>query len=223
VLKPGAQALHLQTIFQRNYPLFDVAFARGLAGNLELVGHGLFHHAKIETTFNGVREVYRYDFDEFQGGVRWGILQRRSSMVRASAAAGVSRFYTRLKFSDGRYLFSEQRYTWANTTVSVDGRNGSRLIVAVKGLREKETGHDIVAAAASLELARIFGITPVGDLAMFIKNPGQWRRPWAAGGRLPMGRHWLVVYVSNTWGTTAPDSLFGTTSKFLNVRVHMVF
>lgn len=211
--------VHVQAVFERNYPLLDVAYARGLPGNLELTGHGLFRHQKI----SGFGEEYRYDFDEFQAGLRWSGPQRNPAGPRACFAAGVSRMYARLKFSDGRYSFFKRRYLWANATTSMTGTQQSRLIIAMKGLHEQETGDKIAAAAGSLELAAVSGIMLIGDLALFIKNPAQWRRPWALGARRSLGQHWLVFYVSNTWGTTAVDSLFGTQTKFFNVRLHMIF
>lgn len=219
ILKSGAQMVHVQAVFERNYPLFDVAFAHGLPGNLELTGHGLFHHQKV----SGFGDEYRYDFDEFQAGLRWGGPQGNPTGPRTCFAGGVSKMYGRLKFSDGRYFFFKRRYLWANATTSVTGSKNSRLIIAMKGLHEQDTGNKIAATAGSLELAAVRGITLIGDMAWFIKNPAQWRRPWALGARRALGRHWLVFYVSNTWGTTAPDSLFGTQTKFYNVRLHMIF
>ena len=81
----------------------------------------------------------------------------------------------------------------------------------------------LAAATASLELPEIFRFTAIGDMTWFIRNPGKWKRPWAAGIRVPIEKNFLVVYFSNTWGTTSPDSLYGEPFHLINARYVMVF
>jgi len=218
VLSSGAQILHFQAVLERNYPLLETALAWGLGGGIECAAQGLFDHQKTECAGS----TRRYDSDEMQAGLRWGTQSGRNAGSNYSAGAGWTRWYARCMSSDGGYSFSARRYLWAETSSSMED-NGSRVIVALKGLRDQDAGNDTLAAAASLELAPVIGLIPSGDFAVFLKNPGHRRRPWAAGVRVPFGQCHLVCYVSNTRGTAAPDSLSGLTATHFNVRVHLAF
>jgi hypothetical protein len=219
VLDQDAFGLTLQTIFERQYPLLAAGLARGVPGDLELRLDGLFHHVN----WTGFGESRTYDFDEFQGALRWGTYQRLAHDGNVVSSAGYSRFTERIR--DGaRYFFLKRSYAWMTVTGGASGPLGARLQMMARGLHERETGRDIAALTASLELPAVSVFTPIGDTTVFIRNPGSWTRPWAAGVRSPVGPHSILLYVSNTWGTTAPDSLYGEPHLLLyNLRAAMIF
>ncbi len=219
VLGPEDFGLNLQAVFQDQYPVLAAGVARGIPGDLELDLDGLFHHVK----WAGFGQVRTYDFDEFQGGLRWGAYQRLAHEGNVVTAAGYSRFTERIR-DQPRYFFLKRSYAWATVTGGATGPGGTRLLVMARGLHERETRHDIAAVTTSVELPALSAFTPLGDATVFLHNPGGWTRPWAAGVRSPVGNHRVLVYVSNTWGPTAPDSLYGEPHLlFYNLRAAMLF
>ncbi len=215
VLSPGRQAIAAQAIFQGNYPLWDLAISEGAAGGFEIALHGLFHHQRID----GFGTSYRYDFDEFQGGLRWGPSVALPGGGAVAGAAGFSRMYARHKYSDGRYSMYKRRYWWGEIVTETGAPGGARLALAERHVREVETAVDINALILLVELPKLGGVTLLGEVGHLLRNPFDWKRPWAAGGRIGGDRVVVSLYTSNTWGTTVPDSLYGAPDLFYNVRV----
>lgn len=219
VLNPDQFGLTLQTIFERQYPLLAAGLERGMPSDLELRLDGLFHHVD----WQGFGETRTYDFDELQGALRWGTYQGLPHDGGVVSAAGYSRFTERIRDAT-QYFFLKRSYLWATVTGGATGPVGARMLVMARGLHERETGHDITALTASLELPAVGAFTPLGDMTTFLTNPGGWTRPWAAGIRSAVGVHSLLLYVSNTWGPTAPDALFGEPHLLMyNLRAAMIF
>lgn len=219
ILDAESFGLTLQTVFERQYPVLAAGVARGVPGDLELRFDGLFHHA----AWRGFGETRTYDFDEYQGALRWGTYQHLAYGGNVVSAAGYSRFTERIR-DPARYFFLKRSYLWANVTGGATGPLGARMLVMARGLYERETRNTVTALTAGLELPAVGAFTPVGDLTVFLRNPGGWTRPWAAGVRSPVGRHSILCYVSNTWGATAPDSLYGEPHLVMyNLRAAMIF
>lgn len=219
VLDPESFGLTLETTFEQQYPVLAAGVARGVPGDLELRLDGLFHHA----AWHGFGETRTYDFDEYQGALRWGAYQRLAHGGNVVSAAGYSRFTERIR-DPNRYFFLKRSYVWANVTGGAAGPLNLRLLVMVRGLHERESGHDVLASTASLELPPVGAFTPLGDATVFLRNPGGWTRPWAAGVRSAVGPHSVLLYVSNTWGATAPDALYGEPRLLMyHVRAAMIF
>jgi hypothetical protein len=215
VLERGKQSLAAQVILQGNYPLWDLAIAEGTVGGLELDLHGLFHHQRID----GFGTSFRYDFDEFQGGVRWGPSLALPGRSAVATAAGFSRMYARHKYSDGRYSFFVRRYWWGEAIAETAAGGGARVAFAERHVREVETKTDIDAVMALVELPPLGGVSLLGEAGHFLRNPFAWHRPWAAGARLGTGNARVYLYTSNTWGTTVADSLYGAPGIFYNLRL----
>jgi hypothetical protein len=219
VLKPDSFGLIAQTTFEQQYPVLGTGVARGLPGDLEMRFDGLFHHVKFQA-FGLTRT---YDFDEYQGSMRWGTYQNLAHGGNVISAVGWSRFTERIRNLE-QYAFVKRTYSWGSVTGGGIGPFGSRLLLVLRGLHEQETRHDVAAVTTSLELPEFSSFTPLGDVTMFLRNPGAWHRPWAAGVRSRVGAHWILLYASNTWGTTAPDSLYGEPHRlFYNLRASMLF
>ncbi len=215
VLAPGRQSFAAQAIFQGNYPLWDLAISEGAIGGLEINLHGLFHHQRID----GFGTSFRYDFDEFQGSLRWGPTLPLPGASAIVSAAGFSRMYARHKYSDGRYSMFKRRYWWGEAMAETGAPGGARVAIAERHVREVETTTDLDALFLLVELPRLGGVSLLGEIGQFLRNPHDWTRPWAAGARLGSGRAVVTLYTSNTWGTTVPDSLYGAPDIFYNVRV----
>lgn len=215
VLDPGRQSLTAQAIFRGNAPLWDVGISEGAVAGFELALHGLFRHQRID----GFGTSFRYDFDEFQGALRWGPPLAMPGRSAVATAFGFSRLYARHKYSDGRYAFFKRRYWWGEAIAETAAPGGARLAIAERHVREVETASDIDALIALVELPRLGGVSLLGEVGHFLRNPSAWKRPWAAGARLGTGRARVYLYTSNTWGTTMPDSLSGTPDLFYNLRI----
>lgn len=214
-LGPGRQSLTAQAIFQGNYPLWDLGISEGAIGGLEITLHGLFHHQRID----GFGASYRYDFDEFQGALRWGPTFALPGKSAVATAFGFSRMYARHKYSDGRYSFFTRRYWWGEVIAETAAPGGARIAIAERHLREVETTTDLDALIALVELPPLGGVFLLGEVGHFLRNPFAWKRPWAAGARLGSGRARVYLYTSNTWGTTVADSLYGMPDLFYNLRI----
>jgi len=190
-----------------------------MPGDLELRLDGLFRHIKWE----GFGETKTYDFDEFQGALRWGTYQGLSHEGNVVSSIGYSRFTDRIRDTP-RYFFLKRSYAWASVTGGATGPAGVKLLVMARALHERETGFNFAAMTASLELPALSVFTPIADATMFLKNDGAWERPWAAGVRSQVGAHSVLLYASNTWGPTAPDSLYGESDVLIYaLRVAMIF
>jgi hypothetical protein len=213
-------AMHLQAVFDRNYPALETALDVGAGGGLQISAGGLFRHHRVVTAAG---DSY-LDADSFEAGARWGMSAGAVlSGSGVSAAAGIETAYSRAKDSAGGYAFKASRWSWADTTLSFTGSNESRITTAFRVLRNQSDGTSLTALSGGMEISPILGVAPVGEYTFLLKNPAGVRRPWAAGFRIPLGGSWLVCYVSNTAGSLAAESLAGTGTTFLTVRLHAVF
>ncbi len=215
VLDPGHEEALAQAIFWGNYPVLAAGFREGMPGRLELDARGLFDHRRVE----GFGEYWSFDFDEFQGALRWNPLHDLPGGTGGSTATGFSRMYTRQKYSDGRYSFWKLRFWWAEVLAAAVSPGGAGVTIGTRWLRTVEARTDLAAMVASVVSPPLGSVTAILEGARLVRNPGRWRAPWALGLRAASGPAALTVYASNTWGPMAPDSLYGTSLTFWNVRV----
>ncbi len=215
VLPVGGQRLQLQATLEENYPHFQLAHSQGIAGRFETRLNGLFRHAKV----TGLGGEYRYDSDQLEAGLRWQISASRKTGFSLIPSAGYSRISERHRYSDGRRASATTGYYWAEISAVAPFTGGLELGACARGLREIGPDTETTVAVFSVELPPVSNMTLLGDMGFFDDNPGEWRKPWAAGIRMRHEKHNLYFYLSNTWGTTMPASLAGTDLLFYNLRV----
>jgi len=217
VLARDTQVLSLESAFRGNYPILGVGFAEGMPGGLELAGAGGFDHARVDWPGAGGR----HDADVFQAALRLGLpLRSRGRFTGGAAfAAGFTRGYDRTRFDDGRYSFAVNRTVWGEFAAGAGVVMGARATVAERYLRDVGTRTNTHAIVFGAESPAWRGASFLGEIGFLIKNPLKWKKPWAAGIRLPAGGQAIDAFVSNARGVTFPGSLAGTQDLFYALRI----